>query len=130
MSLSKCSPLKRGGILTRLSPKYYLKSKAKFRRKIFLTCALLFLVGASVPNYNEWPLQFLRTGYYNRSYGYLHVRTTSGLWWSATAGSATGGRHLNTWTGGVGAQDRNFRGYGFALRCVATCNGVTSWGCG
>ena len=68
---------------------------------------------------NLWPLQFLRTGYYNRSYGYLHVRTTSGLWWSATAGSATGGRHLNTWTGGVGAQDRNFRGYGFALRGVA-----------
>ncbi len=127
MSLSKCSPLKRGGILTRLSPKYYLKSKAKFRRKIFLTCALLFLVGASVPNYNrinEWPLQFLRTGIYHRSHGYLHVRTSLGYWWSGTAGSATNGHSLDTWTGIVAAQNNNFRGFGFTLRGVGLLIGV------
>ena len=76
---------------------------------------------ASTPNYNrinEWPLQFLRTGYYDLSYGYLHARTTDGLWWSATAGSATYGRNLGTHTGGVNAQSNYFRGSGFALRCV------------
>ncbi len=78
--------------------------------------------GASTPNYNRinaWPLQFLRTGLYDRSYGYLLVRTTDGLWWSGTAGSATSGRYLNTWTGYVYAQSNYFRGFGFALRCVA-----------
>ncbi len=81
--------------------------------------------GASTPNYNrlnEWPLQFLRTGHYRRSYGYLLVRTTAGYWWSGTAGSATNGRRLSTWTGNVNAQTNGFRGYGFALRCVAQRN--------
>ena len=75
-----------------------------------------------LPNFNrinEWPLQFLRTGHYGRSYGYLHARTAYGHWWSGTAGSATNGRYLYTWTGTVNAQDNYFRGYGFALRCVA-----------
>ena len=67
---------------------------------------------------NEWPLQFLRTGLYHRSYGYLHVRTSLGYWWSGTAGSATNGHSLDTWTGIVAAQNNNFRGFGFALREV------------
>ncbi len=78
---------------------------------------------ASVANYNrlnEWPLQFLRTGYYAPSYGYLYERTTHGHWWSGTAGSATYGRHLYTWTGGVYAQNNYFRGLGFALRWVVS----------
>ena len=78
--------------------------------------------GASTPNYNrlnEWPLQFLRTGLYRRSYGYLYARSTHGYWWSGTAGSATYGRYLATWSGNVHAQNNHFRGNGFALRCVA-----------
>ena len=77
--------------------------------------------GASVPNYNrinEWPLQFLRTGNYARSYGYLSARAAGGYWWSDMAGLATG-RYLDTWAGDVYAQHSTFRGYGFALRCVA-----------
>ncbi len=73
------------------------------------------------PNYNRinaWPLQFLRTGYYNISYGNLASRTTSSIWWSDTAGSAVVGRVLNTYAGVVNAQSNNWRGYGFALRCV------------
>ena len=73
-----------------------------------------------LPNFNrinEWPLQFLRTGYYHRSYGYLYGRTTGGIWWSGTAGSATNGRTLHTWVGGVRAQGNDSRGHGFALRC-------------
>ncbi len=50
--------------------------------------------------------------------GYLNGRTTYGGWWSGTAGSATRGRYLATYTGGVGAQYNNFRGDGFALRLV------------
>ncbi len=72
--------------------------------------------------FNSWPLQFLRTGYYDLSYGYLHARTTDGLWWSVTAGSATYGRYLDTWTGVVYAQIINFRGAGFALRCGVLMN--------
>ncbi len=78
--------------------------------------------GASTPNYNrinEWPLQFLRTGLYHRSYGALDGRTTGGFWWSGTAGSAAHGRDLYTWAGNVHAQNNHFRGLGFALRCVA-----------
>ena len=67
--------------------------------------------------FNYWPLQFLRTGYYNRSYGYLFARTTDGHWWSDTAGSATSGRFLYTYTGNVYAQRNSWRGVGFALRC-------------
>ena len=81
--------------------------------------------GASTPNYNrinEWPLQFLRTGFYARSYGNLAARTVDGHWWSDTAGSATLGRRLATWIGNVDAQRNTFRGYGFALRCVARRN--------
>ena len=76
-----------------------------------------------LPNFNrinEWPLQFLRTGNYHRSYGYLHGRTADGSWWSSTAGSATHGRSLATWTGSVYAQFNDFRGYGFALRGVGS----------
>lgn len=50
--------------------------------------------GASVANFNrlnEWPLQFLRTGNYYRSYGYPDGRTWNGNWWLFTAGSATDG---------------------------------------
>ena len=68
--------------------------------------------------FNSWPLQFLRTGYYDRSYGYLDGRTMIGDWWSSVAGSATYGRHLSTWIGNVDTRRNNIRGYGFALREV------------
>lgn len=66
-----------------------------------------------------WPLQFLRIGYYNRSYGYLNDLTTYGHWWSNTASLATNGRRLYTRTGNVNAQRSDFRGNGLALRGVA-----------
>ena len=69
--------------------------------------------------FNSWPLQFLRTGYYDRSYGYLRERTADGNWWSVTADSATHGRRLATYAGFVRAQTNYWRGTGFALRGVA-----------
>ena len=84
---------------------------------------------------SSFSVQFLRTGNYNRSYGYLNERTTNGNWWSGTAGSATYGRYLSTWTGNVYAQNNSFRGYGFALRgvdiylisCSDFCPASSSW---
>lgn len=67
----------------------------------------------------NFPLNFLRAGYYTRSYGYINARTTGGYWWSSTASSATYGHHLDSWAGTVCAQYSNFRGVGFAVRCVA-----------
>lgn len=61
---------------------------------------------------------FLRTGYYFHSYGNIDVRVTYGLWWSTTAGSATGGHYLVTHPTYVVPQDNYYRGYGFAVRCV------------
>ena len=90
-------------------------------RKVVFCSMNGMLYPASTPNYNRinaWPLQFLRTGLYRRSAGYLDGRTTNGFWWSGTAGSATNGRYLSTWAGYVNAQGNSFRGHGFALRCV------------
>ncbi len=91
------------------------------RHKVVFCSMNGMLYPASTPNYNrinEWPLQFLRTGLYHRSYGYLDGRTTGGFWWSGTAGSATHGRTLYAWAGNVYAQNNHFRGFGIALRGV------------
>ncbi len=77
--------------------------------------------------FNSWPLQFLRTGDYHRSYGLLASRTTDGAWWSGTAGSATDGRNLATYASNVDAQDNPFRGFGIALRCVIQIAGACSF---
>ena len=99
--------------LVKLVTKYIKRGETKASRDC--------LSGASTPNYNrinEWPLQFLRTGLYHRSYGYLTARTTYGYWWPGTAGSAPYGRSLGAWTGNVHAQANGFRGAGLALRGV------------
>ena len=78
--------------------------------------------GTNIPNFNrlnEWPLQFMRTGHYIRSHGYLLSRRIDGYWWSSVASSATNGRHLGSSTGTVHALGNSFRGYGFSIRCVA-----------
>ena len=90
-------------------------------RKVVFCSMNGMLYPASTLNYNrinEWPLQFLRTGYYRRSFGYLNGRTTEGAWWSGTVGSATHGCYLRTWPSHVDTQANYFRGLGFALRCV------------
>ena len=62
---------------------------------------------------------FLRTGYYDRSYGYIVERVAGGYWWSPTAGSATNGHYLVTSPTHVVPQNNVYRGLGFAVRCVA-----------
>ncbi len=64
------------------------------------------------------PLNFLRTGYYVRSNGYILGRVTYGDWWSTTAGSATYGHGLDTSPTVVFPQYNHYRGFGFAVRCV------------
>ncbi len=60
----------------------------------------------------------LRTGYYNRSNGYIYERVAIGLWWSTTAGSDVNGHYLHTSPAGVDPLTNNYRGFGFAVRCV------------
>ena len=61
---------------------------------------------------------FLRTGLYGPSYGFINVRVAAGYWWSTTTGSATNGHSLGTNPTIVDPQNSNYRGYGFAVRCV------------
>ncbi len=63
-------------------------------------------------------LNFLRTGYYDRSDGYIGNRTAYGYWWSDASNSATGGHTLATYPTAVYPQNYHYRGYGFAIRCV------------
>jgi len=64
------------------------------------------------------PLNFLRTGYYDRFGGYTDDLTSDGNWWSIASGSATYGHYLNTYQINVKPQHNYYRGYGFAVRCV------------
>ena len=60
----------------------------------------------------------LRTGYYERSGGYIFVRVTNGVWWSTAACSATFGHNLGTYPTNVYPQNNSYRGDGFVVRCV------------
>jgi len=64
------------------------------------------------------PLNFLRTGYYYRSYGKTDYRDASGVWWSITNNSPTHSFRLDTAPTNVNPQNSNYRGSGFAVRCV------------
>jgi len=66
----------------------------------------------------EETLNFLRTGYYNRSEGYIASRVLSGLWWSDTNSLTTNGYDLYIYPTGIAPQHSDYRGYGFAVRCV------------
>ena len=63
-------------------------------------------------------LNFLRTGYYDRSYGNIYVRVLHGYWWSNVVGSATNSYGLVTYPTSIGLKNHHYRGYGFAVRCV------------
>ncbi len=81
----------------------------------------LYNVQNSTEGYNKinnWPLNFLRTGHYLPSYGYVYYRTAFGYWWSDTSNSATNGRSLSTYPAAVYPEYNGYRGYGFAIRCV------------
>ena len=61
---------------------------------------------------------FLRTGYYYRINGYILSRYSHGNWWSTAAGSDE--YSYNLWSDYIGTlpQHGNYRGAGFAVRCV------------
>lgn len=65
-----------------------------------------------------YSLNFLRTGLYDRSNGYIFIRVTDGFWWSTTAGSDVYGRALGTGPAHVPPQYNDYRGIGIAVRCV------------
>ena len=57
-------------------------------------------------------LNFLRTGHYIRSNGYIYERVTDGVWWSTAAGSATNGHRLATRSAYVYPQSNSNRAHG------------------
>ncbi len=63
-------------------------------------------------------LNFLRTGLYYRSDGYIGHRITGGYWWSTACGSSVDGHNLNTYPTYAVPQGNDYRGVGFAVRCV------------
>ncbi len=71
-----------------------------------------------MPTVDVLSLNFLRTGRYGRSYGYILERVARGYWWSTTAGSAAYGHYLSTGPTYVNPQGNDYRGYGLAVRCV------------
>lgn len=74
---------------------------------------------ASVNKMTNFPLNFLRTGSYGYERGNLGERTNGGSWWSATINDAPFADCLQTSVSMFLPRNRYYRGYGFAIRCVA-----------
>ena len=74
------------------------------------------LQGSAWSNWNS--SNFLRTGIYGRSDGYLYARVTNGNWWSTTSSSSAGSHFLDIYPMVVYPEGNNYRGHGFAVRCV------------
>ena len=64
------------------------------------------------------PLAFVYTGYYGNASGSLYPEGSGGRYWSRTAFSGTRAYFLNFYSSLVDPRLNDFRGYGFALRCV------------
>lgn len=67
---------------------------------------------------NNWPLNFLRTGVYDRTNGNILNRTIISYHWTDLSGSATYGHNLYSSSTNVIIQNNYLRGNGFAIRCV------------
>ncbi len=84
--------------------------------------ATLYNVQNSTEGYNKinnWPLNFLRTGGYNRSLGYIDSKALTAHWWMSTSGTtSTYARYMRAIPSNVYSQDNYLRGPGFAIRCV------------
>ena len=60
----------------------------------------------------------MRTGFYSRSNGNTVARIKNSYWWSSTSYSDTYGRYLYVDPLNNYPQTKDFRGYGFAIRCT------------
>ena len=65
------------------------------------------------------PLGFMVSGVYGRSNGTIVNRTTEGSFWSGTAVSAMSAHYLLSSSRGFAPQYAAYRGFGYAVRCVA-----------
>ncbi len=72
-----------------------------------------------MPTVDVLSLNFLRTGSYAYSRGFIFGRTDNyGYWWSTSSSSATRSRFLLTFPSAISPQHGEARGFGFAVRCV------------
>lgn len=76
-------------------------------------------VGPKSNQLANFPLNFLRTGYYYYSDGKVASRTANGHWWSATAASTIHATQLRIYDWNLNSHENAYRGYGYALRCIA-----------
>jgi len=68
--------------------------------------------------YGENAANFLRTGSYSRSEGYINNRVAVGYWWLVINHSSTHNYGLVTGSTYILPQNNYFHGLGFAVRCV------------
>lgn len=93
-------------------------NKGSFQN-LFTTYSISTNNAASVNKMANFPLNFLRTGAYGYERGNLNGRTNNGSWWSATINDAPFADCLQTSVSMFLPRNRYYRGYGFAIRCVA-----------
>ena len=67
---------------------------------------------------NNWPLNFLRTGYYERVNGHINRRTVNGCWWSDISMGTARSAFLDTANTSIMSTANYYRGRGYAVRCV------------
>ena len=65
------------------------------------------------------PLSYVRSGYYNWDSTGLGYRGSYGYYWSLRSYSTTYSYSLVFYSSGLGPQNYNSRGHGFAVRCVS-----------
>lgn len=75
-------------------------------------------MGVKASKLSQKSLNFLRTGVYDRLNGGINGRVSGGNWWSSATGPGMNGHHLGTAPTDIGSQRNNYRGHGFAVRCV------------
>ena len=64
-------------------------------------------------------MSFIRSGAYGGVNGYLNLRRSYGYYWSSRATSGTGANYLGFYGSSIYPRSGNYRGNGFAVRCVA-----------
>ena len=67
-----------------------------------------------------FPLSFSRSGSYAWLSGGLNNRGYNGYYWSAASGSDTNSYNLSFNSSALNPRNNNYKGYGFAVRCVAS----------
>ncbi|MBQ3469849.1 hypothetical protein IJH16_02665 [Candidatus Saccharibacteria bacterium] len=81
--------------------------------------AFLSAASPTPPNTRRYPLSYVFSGNYLWGDGDLYGQGSIGLWWSATASSASGAYDLYMTSSNLFPQDNSNIARGATLRCVS-----------